>query len=79
LNVAINLNNGYNPMFKNEPFKYQVAVLCSKVILSVTPAMVKDIFQLQAYLEMSGYIKALRRYRPTIRLQTMIDACKKYP
>lgn len=28
---------------------------------------------------MQGYIKELRRYRPTIRIQTMIDACKKYP
>jgi hypothetical protein len=46
VNVAINLNSDYNPAFKDEPFKYQVVVLNSKVILSVSPAMVKDVFQL---------------------------------
>lgn len=44
LNVAINLNTNYNPSFKHEPFKYQINVLISKVILSATPAMVKDVF-----------------------------------
>ncbi len=44
INVALNFNNSYNPAYKNEPFKYQVNVLNSKVILSVTPAIVKDIF-----------------------------------
>jgi len=28
---------------------------------------------------MQGYIKELKRYRPTIRIQTMIDAVRKYP
>ena len=79
VNVAINLNNDYNPQFKDDPFKYRVAILVSKVILSVTPDCVKDVFQLKAFLEMNSYIKELRRYRPTIRLQTMIDACKKNP
>ena len=44
VNVAINLNTNYNPSFKHEPFKYQINVLISKVILSATPAMVKDVF-----------------------------------
>jgi hypothetical protein len=44
VNVAINLNANYNPSFKSEPFKYQINVLISKVILSATPAMVKDVF-----------------------------------
>lgn len=53
LNVAMNFNSDFNPAFKkNETFKYQVVVLNSKVILSVTPAMVKDLFQMSAYLEM---------------------------
>ena len=77
VNVAMNFNNSYNPAYKNEPFKYQIAVLNSKVILSVTPAIVKDIFQLQAYLEMQSYIKELRRYRPSIKIITMIAACAK--
>lgn len=28
---------------------------------------------------MQSYFKELRRYRPTIKIQTMIDACKKFP
>jgi len=79
VNVAINLNNDYNPKYKNEDFKYQVIALCSKVILQVCPSVVKDVFQLQAYLEMQTYIKELRRYRPLIKISTMIALCKKYP
>jgi hypothetical protein len=44
LNVGIGLNHQYNYEYKNEPFKYRVVVLNSKVILSVTPALVKDLF-----------------------------------
>jgi hypothetical protein len=45
LNVAINLNDSHNPRFKpEEEFKYQVNILCSKVILSVSPDVVKDFF-----------------------------------
>ena len=79
LNVAINLNNDYNPRYKDEDFKYRVCVLCSKIILAVSPPVVKDIFQLQAYLEMQSYIKALKRYRPIIQIKSMIDECKKRP
>lgn len=52
LNVSIGLNHGYNSRYKKESFKYRVVVLNSKVILSVTPAIVKDLFQMMAYLEM---------------------------
>lgn len=80
LNIALNFNSDFNPTHKkNETFKYQVVVLQSKVILSVTPAMVKDLFQMNAYLEMQSYVKDLKRYRPTIRIKTMIDACRKNP
>lgn len=44
LNIAMNFNHNYNPAFKEEPFKYRVVVLNSKVIVSVTPAIVKDLF-----------------------------------
>jgi hypothetical protein len=45
LNVAINLNDAHNPRFKpEEEFKYQVNILCSKVILKVNPDVVKDFF-----------------------------------
>ena len=53
--------------------------MVSKVILSVTPEAVKDIKQLQAYFEMQGYNKELKRYRPFIKIQTMIDAEKRQP
>jgi hypothetical protein len=43
INVAINLNSDFNPAFKEEFFKYQIVVLVSKVILTVTPEAVKDI------------------------------------
>jgi hypothetical protein len=34
---------------------------------------------MSAYLEMQSYVKDLRRYRPTIKIKTMIDAAKKQP
>jgi hypothetical protein len=44
-NMAINLNPDYNPDFKkDEPFSYQINMLCSKVIVAVTPQLVKDLF-----------------------------------
>jgi len=44
LNIAMNFNHNYNALFKDEPYKYRVVILNSKVILSVTPAIVKDLF-----------------------------------
>lgn len=32
INMAINMNNMYNPTYKNEPFKYQCTLLISKII-----------------------------------------------
>lgn len=80
INVAMNFNEYYNPRHKkHEEFKYKIAILCSKVILSVSPPMVKDVFQLQAYFEMQSYIKALKRYRPLVKIQTVLDAIRKQP
>ena len=79
LNVAINLNNDFNPRFKNEDFKYNICVLCSKVILQVSPNVVKDIFEMRAYFEMQSYVQELKRYRPAIRIgtiQKLIKSCR---
>ena len=32
INMAINMNNMYNPTYKDEPFKYQCTLLVSKII-----------------------------------------------
>ena len=80
VNVALNFNEFFNPRFKkNEEFKYKVTILCSKVILAVSPCMVKDIFQFRAYLEMQSYIKALKRYRPLLKIETILQAERKRP
>jgi hypothetical protein len=34
---------------------------------------------MMAYLEMQSYVKDLRRYRPPIRIETMLSALKKAP
>jgi len=33
INMAINMNNMYNPTYKNELFKYQCTLLVSKIIV----------------------------------------------
>jgi len=37
INVAINLNTCYTPQYKQEPFKYNIAVLVSKMIFTTGP------------------------------------------
>jgi hypothetical protein len=64
----MNFNTMYNPAFKDEPFKYQIVVLVSKLIYTVTPDVLKDIKQLAVYFETFGYSKDIKRYRPTIRI-----------
>lgn len=77
VNIAINLNNLYNPAFKDEPFKYQIVILVSKTIFTFTPTVLKDLKQLSVYFETFSYSKDLKRYRPNIKISDMIDACKK--
>ena len=43
INVAINMNNMYNPTYKQELFKYQCTTLVSKVILTTTPDLCRDL------------------------------------
>jgi hypothetical protein len=40
----------------------------SKTIISVTPDVLKDMFQMKAFLEMFSYAKDLKKYRPDIRI-----------
>ena len=55
INIAINMNNSYAPAYKNEPFKYQITILMSKLILNTSPDMVRDMMQLSQYTEMYSY------------------------
>ena len=73
INIAINMNNSYAPAYKKEPFKYQVVVLVSKLILNTSPDMVRDMMQLSQYTEMYSYYKDLKKYRPTMRIQAFIE------
>ena len=67
LNVAINLNSNYTPaQATQEPFKYQIVMLVSRVILTVNPSVVKDMFELQTFFENFSYAHDLKRFRPTI-------------
>ena len=73
VNMAINLNNMYNPRFKDEPFKYQVNLLVSKIILTATPDLFRDFMQFKSFTETYSYIEDLKKYRPTVRLQAFIE------
>ena len=62
------------PTNPNHKYKYRVAVLLSKLILSVSPEAVKDLMQFKMYKEMQSYATDLRRFRPDIRIQAFINA-----
>jgi hypothetical protein len=68
VNIALNFNTLYNPAYKDEPFKYQICTLVSKLIYTVTPDVLKDIKELSVYFETFGYSHDIKRYRPTIRI-----------
>ena len=68
INVAINLNNRYAPAYKKEPFKYQVVVLVSKLILNSDPDLFRDMMQLSSFTEMYSYHEDIKKYRPTMRI-----------
>ena len=69
INVAINLNNYYNPTYKKqELFKYKFTTLVSKLILTTTPDLCRDMMQFVSFQEMFSYNQDLKKYRPTMRL-----------
>lgn len=73
INVAINMNNMYNPTYKQELFKYQCTLLVSKLILTTTPDLCRDMMQFVSYAETFSYVEDLKKFRPTMRLQAFIE------
>lgn len=73
INVAINMNNMYNPTYKQELFKYQTTCLVSKLILTTTPDLCRDMMQFVSYAETFSYVEDLKKFRPTMRLQAFIE------
>ena len=43
VNVALNFNKLYTPLYKEEPFKYNVTTLVSNVILNIDPEVLSEI------------------------------------
>jgi len=73
INTAINLNTCYTPAYKQEPFKYNVATLVSKLIFTANPLTIADFYEFLAYKEMYSYYKTLNRFKPLMRIQVFID------
>ena len=74
INVAINMNNMYNPSYKKqELFKYQCTTLVSKLIMTTTPDLCRDMMQFVSFAETFSYNADLKKYRPKMRLQAFIE------
>ena len=73
INMAINMNNMYNPAYKQELYKYQCTVLVSKMIATTTPDLCRDMMQFVSYTETFSYVQDLKKFRPTMRLQAFIE------
>jgi hypothetical protein len=68
LNLAINLNTCYTPLYKQEPFKYNIALLVSKLIVTASPALLADSCEFLSFTETLSYAKALDGYKPLMRI-----------
>lgn len=68
MNLAINLNTCYTPMYKQEPFKYNIALLVSKVIVMVSPALLADSCEFLSFTETLSYAKLLNNFKPLMRI-----------
>ena len=74
VNVAINLNKLYTPLYKEEPFKYNVTTLISNVIFNVDPEVLSEIVNVIVFVQMFQYNSQMKKFRPRIRIQAFIDA-----
>ena len=73
VNVAINMNNMYNPTYKQELFKYKITTLISKIIVTTTPDLCRDLMQFVSYAETFSYVEDLKKFRPKMRIQAFIE------
>jgi hypothetical protein len=73
VNVAANLNTCYTPAYKHEPFKYNSAVLVSKLVCSADPKIIRDAYEFANYSETLSYCKMLSKFKPLVRIQVFID------
>ena len=55
VNVAINLNTCYTPVYKEEPFRYNIAVLISSVVANLSPDVLENIVGATQYLQMYSF------------------------
>lgn len=74
VNVAINLNTSYAPDYKLEPFRYNVSVLVSNVIMNLSPDVLKNIVGEAVFAQMFSYRDQLKKFRPRIRIEAFINA-----
>ena len=68
VNVAINLNTFYTPAYKEEPFRYNIAVVISNVIANVRADVFEAVIGATQYLQMYSFREELRKFRPRIRI-----------
>lgn len=73
MNLAINLNTYYTPMYKQEPFKYNGSLLVSKLIFTGNPQVLADSYEFLNYSETFTYYKELNKFKPLVRIQVFVD------
>jgi hypothetical protein len=61
-------------MYTQEPFKYNSALLVSKLIMTVDPSVINDAYSFANYTETFSYCKVLNKFKPLFRVQVFIDA-----
>jgi hypothetical protein len=70
--TSINLKKSFN--VQTDTYHYQINTLISQISLNVTPHMLRDILKFQAFLEMFSYARDLKRFRPSVRIQTFVES-----
>lgn len=71
------IRNSYN--MQKDAYKYKVAIGIEKVRINMNPSVIANIISFHEYIEGQSYQEDLKRYRPLIRLQTMIELRERLP
>lgn len=68
------LRNSFDPSV--DSYKYKISISIEKIRFNVSPNKCHEFLLQRWFVESHSYVQELKRFRPLVRLQTLIDARK---
>ena len=75
VNVAMNFNTSYTPDYTSSPFRYNICTLVSDIKVNLNPRILTQVVGASASSIMRAYRDKLKKFRPRIRIQALLDKC----